>query len=298
MPAGMRERVFDWSLIAAAVLHAALLFFAYHAKPRVIGQENGSTDPIAVSLISDEQFREQNSLPSVAEPPPAPTAPPTPPSPPVEATPPPPPPPPQAEPTPEPPPPDLKPTQAAEPDPKPEAKDFKTTIDRDDPALLALPDPAAEAKKRESAKKAETKAQPPAQPKQDQQNQKVAKLEQPDSPPSPRSLPSLSGSRYAGATRPPGITRSGQNDDFARKVVAALQATMPPSRGNKDRITIEIHLNDNGNLVSVKVLAPGRDPRLTQEVEFAPRQTSFPFPPPNSNNADKTFFITYVYDVR
>ena len=36
--------------------------------------------------------------------------------------------------------------------------------------------------------------------------------------------------------------------------------------------------------------------RLDQSVIFAAKQTSYPLPPGNSNVADRTFLITYIYE--
>jgi TonB family protein len=99
----------------------------------------------------------------------------------------------------------------------------------------------------------------------------------------------------AAVSRPPGITRSGENDDFARGVIRALRQTMPAPSGVRGRVTVRLLLNDNGNLVEVALLRAADDPILTQSIVFAVRQASFPFPPAGANLADRTFMVTYIY---
>ena len=61
-------------------------------------------------------------------------------------------------------------------------------------------------------------------------------------------------------SRPPGITRSGENDDFARGVIRALRQTMPAPTGALGRVTVRLLLNDNGSLVEVVLLRAAEDP--------------------------------------
>src|SRR5690606_4442020 len=100
----------------------------------------------------------------------------------------------------------------------------------------------------------------------------------------------------AAFARPPGITRSGANDEFARGVIRALQETMPQLRNTLGRVTIRILLNENGNIERVSLVRSSEDSRLDQSVIFAAKQTSYPLPPGNSNVADRTFLITYIYE--
>ena len=99
----------------------------------------------------------------------------------------------------------------------------------------------------------------------------------------------------AGVQRPAGITRSGENDDFARGVIRALQSTMPQLRNTFGRVTVRVELNMNGNLVRTTVLKPSNIAGLDQSVVFATQQSSFPFPPRNAVPADLVFFVTYIY---
>ena len=52
------------------------------------------------------------------------------------------------------------------------------------------------------------------------------------------------GSASSAVGRPPGITRSGANDDFGRGVIRALKKTMPPATGIKGRLTIKLILDE------------------------------------------------------
>ena len=100
----------------------------------------------------------------------------------------------------------------------------------------------------------------------------------------------------AGVQRPPGITRSGENDEFARGVIRALQRTMPQFRElTLGRVTVRITLDKTGNLVKTDVVRPSNVKGLDQSVVFATHQSSFPLPPVNANKADLVFLVTYVY---
>ncbi len=128
----------------------------------------------------------------------------------------------------------------------------------------------------------------PAKPK----NTKTAKLDPAMPPPMQAAIP---GGRGAGLERPAGITRSGENDMFARNVIRALQQTMPQLRDTRGRVKVRITLDKNGNLVSTQVLMPSNVAGLDQSVVFATRQTSFPLPPYKAVPADLIFVVTYIY---
>jgi TonB family protein len=98
------------------------------------------------------------------------------------------------------------------------------------------------------------------------------------------------------AIRPPDITRSGENDEFGRRVIRALRGTMPPPRGEIGRVTVRILLSPTGNLAEVQLIRPATDPLLTQNVVFAVKQTNFPFPPKGATVSDRTFLVTYIYN--
>ncbi|MEQ1654049.1 MAG: TonB family protein, partial [Hyphomicrobium sp.] len=198
----------------------------------------------------------------------------------------------------EPAPPLPEPVAKPEPETKPEPADtLAKSITEDVPDLLALPGPGEEPKKKQAPAKPQQPAQEKPQPPKPQQQAKpkqTAKLDL-SPPPGSFSAPSGGGGRSAGFERPPGITRSGANDDFARGVIRALQQTMPQLREVLGRVTVRIILNENGNVSDVQVVRPSPIPSLNQSVVFATKQTSYPFPPPNSNLADRTFLVTYIY---
>ncbi len=170
--------------------------------------------------------------------------------------------------------------------------------DASDEAKSAEAKPAerseAEAKSEVEAKKAdEPKKAPSAKPKpQRNAERRTANLAAP-SPPVMFSAPQGGGG--AGVQRPPGITRSGANDEFARGVIRALQRTMPHLRDSTGRVTVRIKLDKNGNLASTTVVRPSRVSGMDQSVVFATHQSSFPLPPLNANTADLTFIVTYIY---
>ncbi len=104
-----------------------------------------------------------------------------------------------------------------------------------------------------------------------------------------------SGNGGAGLERPAGITRSGENDDFAKGVIRALQRTMPQLSDVRGNVTVRITLDAKGNLASTVVTRPSSVAGLDQSVVFATKQSSFPIPPKNHVQADLVFLVTYLY---
>ena len=101
--------------------------------------------------------------------------------------------------------------------------------------------------------------------------------------------------RSASVARPPGVTRSGENDEFGRGVIRALRQTMPSPSGVLGRVTVRLFLSENGNLLDVRVIISAGDPYLDQSVVFAVKQASFPLPPAGSTLSDRTFLVSYIY---
>jgi TonB family protein len=165
----------------------------------------------------------------------------------------------------------------------------KAELIEDTAKLLELPDPAQ--LKKQAEKPAEAKPKTPAPQKPAQKKTETAKLDL--TPPAVFQAPVGGGG--AGLQRPAGITRSGENDDFARGVIRALQTTMPQLRNTFGRVTVRIELDMKGNLVRTTVLRPSNIAGLDQSVVFATKQSSFPFPPHNAVSADLIFFVTYIY---
>jgi periplasmic protein TonB len=98
------------------------------------------------------------------------------------------------------------------------------------------------------------------------------------------------------AVRPPDITRSGENDEFGRRVIRALRQTMPPARGEVGKVTVRLLLSATGDLSELQLVRPATDATLTQSVVFAVRQSSFPIPPTGATRSDRTFLVTYIYN--
>lgn len=317
------DRRFHWLLGLTFFIHAALLVGFNAAEPRRLGAPGGADDAISVSIITEADLKGNATVDdraAGAEAPPSPPVPPQPVQPPPQAATPP-----AAEPvppapvaTPSPPLPEPLPPEAekaAEPPPAPVAETAPTV--EPTPELLALPDPsdkpapkASEAKAAKSETKGETAdrreateeaakpkpapqklaaERPAAKPKPAEQQ--TAKLDL--TPPAVFSAPVGGGG--AGVQRPAGITRSGENDAFARGVIRALQTTMPQLRDTRGRVTVRITLDMNGGLVNTEVLKPSNIAGLDQSVVFATRQSSFPFPPHNAKPVDLVFIVTYIY---
>lgn len=322
------DRRFFRFLLLAVALHALLVVRINTGEPRRLGAEGGADDAISVSLITEQDLQGRATVADTAAgrpaPPPAPqteqATPPPQPAPPVEQTQPaeppapaqtsPPPPTaaaeqPPAE-TPAPPSalrptlPDVTPDGETNerPEPAPEKTETSkpaetpnkaTELNSDTAKLLELPDPTKIKKPAENPTEAKPKT--PEASKPAPKKTETAKLDL--TPPSVFQAPAGGGG--AGMQRPAGITRSGENDDFARGVIRALQTTMPQLRNTFGRVTVRIDLDMKGNLVRTTVLRPSNVAGLDQSVVFATKQSSFPFPPHNAVPADLVFFVTYIY---
>lgn len=308
--------------VAALLVHSLLLIGAMHASPRRLGDAGGRDDAISVSLVSEADLRGDATIDdhAVGQPggPPAEAQKPTQESqqqPEAQPTPPP-----QSETPPEqekvqpqetaalssesPPDsvaPDFKPALSPElaeemqASPKPSETESKPAKSPEKTEKAEPAEKPAEAKPH--IKPVETKAKPqkPTENKPSQNPSKNTKTANLDLAVPPAMFTAPAGSGGAGVERPAGITRSGENDRFARGVIRALQQTMPQLRDTRGRVRVRITLDRNGNLVSTQVMMPSQVAGLDQSVVFATRQTSFPLPPNNANSADLVFVVTYIY---
>jgi periplasmic protein TonB len=318
-------------LHASFFIHAA-----QNGDAKRLGSEKGADDAISVSLVTEQDLQSRATIADAVTPPPGPPAPqqqaqpkpppPQPQQPPQKQ-------PPQPEeakeevkPEPQPPtpptPPEPQPQAQEQPQPdttqpetpeaadpaKPEqvAKQEDTTPDTSAPDLFSLDDQDPTKLQSESKPKAKSEPKPETKPETKKSNPsksatksatKAQKKKVADLDLSTQAIaPSFGGGGGAAFQRPPGITRSGLNDAFARAVIRALQQTMPQLNGALGRVTVRILLSESGNVVDVKLLNGAKDPSLNQDVVFAARQTSYPIPPAGSNLADRTFMVTYIYD--
>jgi TonB family protein len=275
------DRRFHIGLALALGLHSLLFAGFYGSPPRHIGKPDGDRNAVDVSFVSEDELR---SIASAASTPPAPKATPVPPSPqpqpPAEATPEPP-----AERTP--PAPETPPVaqQQPAPEPTPEAAPVDESL-----TLKPMEDLLASTERKSRPQPAEPpKPQPPAkQPAPQRKRQAALDL-------SPPANFTFGGGGGAAVARPAGITRSGENDAFARGVISALRRTMPQLMDTKGRVTVRITLGKDGDLVSTQIINPSNVAGLDRSVVFATRQTSYPFPPRNARSVDLVFLITYIY---
>lgn len=295
---------FQAGLVIALLLHFVLLVGLNHeARQRRLGAPSGAENAISVSIMTEAELKSLSTVDDRAagQPAPPPTPSLTPPQEPTDS------------PTPKAPeaetPAVAKEAPAAKP-PVPEAEKqppaLKPGVGPEPPQEVeaskaepeALPDKGAKAEPApaDAAKPAAPQAaKPAAQPKTQQakpQEKRSATLDLSLPPPTDFAAPSGAG---AGVERPPGITRSGENDAFARGVIRALQRTMPQLSDTHGRVTVRIKLDMNGGLVSTEVLRPSQVAGLDQSVVFATQQSSFPFPPRNAVPADLIFNVTYIY---
>jgi protein TonB len=322
------DNTFRIALFFAVMMHASLFIQLGRTASKVLGDEAGSQEAIGVTLITEADFLSKTTsmadqsppqgAPSAALPPPAPqpqqaqpesqVQPEQPPVPQTQSEA-------QQQASQEPPPPEVKSKakeevlpaadaeaaieKAEQRPPEPEAKkaspaskepkpDSKATeamvpsLEKELPDLFKVTEPS------------KTPNQKPKQATKPAPKQQTAKLDL--TPPSPLFSAPGGGGRAASFQRPAGITRSGLNDAFARGVIRALQQTMPQLRETRGRVTVRIFLDENGNVKEVAIVAPSPISNLNQSVVFAARQTSYPIPPGNSNIADRTFLITYIYN--
>jgi periplasmic protein TonB len=309
-----RPRVFWLGLTLALLVHALFIVgIGRSASNRTLGKEDGASDAIAVEIVDGATLKDSMAPPAPpsAAPPakrvqqqqpqqpqeaqPEPPTPPTPPTPPEVAA--------------QPPPPAAAP---APPEKPPEAKTALQTLPEDFADALAelesTPEDQEKPQKAPEAVKPEPKQEAKPAEKQPPQKQAPQKQQQAKPKPKPRtqtsaldlSVPSDSGTdgddggSSSAVQRPPGITRSGENDEFARNVIRALQKTMPRIHAN-GRVTVRIVLSENGSRADVQLLKSGGDSDLDFNVVFAARQTAYPFPPNKSTLVDRTFTVTYIY---
>ena len=300
-----RPRAFWVGLTLALIAHAAVIVGIGSAKQRTLGTPDGAADAIAVEIVDEATLKDSMAPPTPPAPAPGGQQP-TPaqqPAQPQQAQPEVPPPPPLPEvATPQPPP-------AAAPAPAEKAPDTKAVQSLPEDFADALSELESMAADQEKPQKAPEEAKPaPKQPEAKAAEKQPPKQQQAKQQPAKKrtqtsaldlSVPTDEGggSDDGGSSavqRPPGITRSGENDEFARNVIRALQKTMPRERAT-GRVTVRIVLSENGSRADVKLLQSGGDPDLDFNVMFAARQTAYPFPPNHSTLVDRTFTVTYIY---
>ena len=285
---GQRQTIFWIALGFAALAHAMLIFGVAFSHPRTVGDPNGDSKAIDVELVDSSELGmgEKASTPPPSQPA-TPTQQPQPeqkPQPEPEK---------QAEKQPEP-----KPQEAKEPTPPEKEVPDETALPAPALSLAPTPEPALpESKETEkpphkAAPKAEAKAAPKTSTTKSSPPKTVDL-----SVPYNLAMQGSSGDEggASSASRPPGITRSGENDRFGRDVIRALKKTMPPSYGTRTRITIRIILDGNGNVGQLTLVSSGGKSELDQDILFSARQAAYPFPPKNASVADRTFLVTYVY---
>ena len=257
-----QERRFWIGVACAALLHAALFFgVGRSASQRQLGEPDASPEGIAVELVDAADLMSRSTV--AADNPPA--------NPPSAAQPPPPPPQPATETAPP------SPPAPEQPPPRPPEQKKTAAIEKV-PDVASLPDPARKQSSPPPAAKSKSTPAPQPDPLQ---------LSLPDAAFAPPG-------RSAAFARPPGITRSGENDEFGRGVIRALRRTMPPS-SILGQVTIRLLLSETGNIVEVRLIRSGGDPIMDQSVVFAAKQASFPIPPAGATPVDRTFLVTYVY---
>jgi periplasmic protein TonB len=290
-PERLPEHRFWIGLACVALLHASAILSAGRSLPRQLGERDGSPDAISVEFVDPSELGGPRPLPPLppshaAPPPPATPAdtgakssPPPPPSetatapspsmpPPVET----------AAPSP------VAPSPVAPSPPDKTALSVPSKQEAAPSAPTATPSPPTHAPPGPAAS-------PPPEPASKAKPSPKLSL-QLDLPPNFIAPSGLS----TAAVRPPDITRSGENDEFGRRVIRALRQTMPPARGELGKVTVRLLLSPTGDLSELQLVRPAADAALTQSVVFAVRQSSFPIPPTGATRSDRTFLVTYIYN--
>jgi protein TonB len=267
-----RQPIFLIGLIGAVAVHAALILGLIGSPSRYIGDPEGSSRVINVELIDEAEF--QNSAPSTSRPD----------NPPSAAT-------------------VAPPPQPEEPRPQPETPRAQPETPRAQPEEPSASEPDLPQKSAEQPPLETEKPKTPS-PQDTPEKRKVTEID-PNyelKPPAPLDLrvpfyATTTGAQRSssGATRPPGITRSGENDKFGRDVIRSLRKMMPPPRGIKGRVTIRIFLDGQGNIAKAELVQSGGNRELDQSVLFSAQQATFPYPPKGATVADRTFRVTYIY---
>lgn len=250
-----RQPIFLIALGCAAAVHAALILGVISYSPRYIGDPDGSSRVINIELIDEADFQSRASVTS--RPGNSPSAPAT-----------------RAPRRPE----AGRPSAPTLPQKSADPPPLKTKK----PDLPSPPDSSAKRSPTKFAPNYEFK--PPAE----------LDLRVPFNA-TTRSASSGPQGRSSAVARPPGITRSGENDKFGRDVIRSLKKTMPPPSGIKGRVTIRIFLDEKGNIAKVELVQSGGNRELDQSVLFSAQQANFPYPPNGATVADRTFRVTYVY---
>lgn len=291
-PQYLPERRFWIGVACMALIHASFIVGLGRSAPRQLGERDGSPDAISVELVDPSALSGPSGRPTPPEPAPhgaaLAAAPEVPARAPAGAA--------QAAPTPTLPEPpaspsapsltlpsfdDLK-TASLPPKDSTAPKETASPNEMTAPPGVNLPAPPAAI-----APKAPMPGQPALKSKPNPQLSLQLDL--------PRDFAAPSGLSTA-AVRPPDITRSGENDEFGRRVIRALRQTMPPPRGELGRVTVRLLLSATGDLSELQLVRAAPDPSLTQSVVFAVKQSSFPIPPKGATRSDRTFLVTYIYN--
>lgn len=253
-----QQRRFRIGLACAVAAHA-LLFVGVGtwSSARYMGEPDASPDGISVELVDAADLMRKTTVPPVSTGSVAP--PPQPPTPPPQAA--------------------VEPSPPVEPEPAPAPAPKNADAIEKATEQPPQPDPP----------KKQTPKTPPTKNAAVQRPQPHDPLEL--SLPDPSLAPPGQSAAFA---RPPGITRSGENDDFGRGVIRALRRTVPVSSVT-GQVTIRLFLSETGNIAEVRLVRSGGDPIMDQNVVFAAKQASFPIPPAGATTADRTFLVTYVY---
>lgn len=96
-------------------------------------------------------------------------------------------------------------------------------------------------------------------------------------------------------TRPPGITRSAENDEFGRSVIRALQQTVPQLVNVVGRVTVRFTLDEKAGISALELSRLSGVPVIDKAVTGAIKQANFPEPYRGSTALDRTFVVTYIF---
>lgn len=261
-----RRRAPYRAIAAAFALHLAVLmfFFVWPGSHKRLGMEDGSTEALAVSVVSAADLKRLSSDPFLQDafPSPAPAKENAPAPEPVPAVPPPPQPAPQE-----------ANAAASDQQPKPSETRERRETAYDPTGFIEMASAQFSAQLDHAFKAAEARRET---------QQRSAAAHQPA-----QAAPNVKVFR-------PGATHIGKSDEFARAVIWALAATKPMGNGKWGSSIVTFLVSAEGRVEGLRLLKSADDNWLDTAALMSVKQARMPVPPPGLPAGDRTFNVEYI----
>ncbi len=263
-----RRRAPYRAIAAAFALHLAVLmsFFVWPGSHKRLGVEDGSTEPLAVSVISSADLKRLSSDPFLQDafPSPAPAE--------------------ENGPAPEPAPAVPPPAQPAQQETKAAATDHqsKSKPNETREAQETAFDPTGYIEMASAQFSAQLNNAFKAAEARRETQQRSAAAHQPA-----QAAPNVKVFR-------PGATHIGKSDEFARAVIWALAATRPMGNGKWGTSIVTFLVSADGRVDGLRLLKSADDNWLDTGALMAVKQARMPVPPPGLPAGDRTFNVQYI----